>query len=187
MTGPQKEVAGPEANGTGDQMTSEDHGKHTALTLLSAIIAAPTAQVAEVLTVCTPDDVRLIDAPVAAALDVAKDLADAGIQPVVEVLHAECMRRGLYAGQGRLIALRIVDAFAPSSGRPPVPELLPELAAACLAAVFRARLDSACHGIGAVTWTAPESDLWTWLLREGQVARDTLGRLARLRGERADD
>lgn len=151
------------------------------LQLLAAVIVAPATQVAEVLQACRPEDVQLVDAPTATALDVAAILAGAGKNPTAELLNAELLRSGLFDGHaGELVKARLLDAASPAG----LPELLPELAAAVLAQVFRARLAAAGEALTAGAAAAPESDLWELLRREGTRARDLLGRLDRLRGER---
>lgn len=168
---------------TGANLVDENHAQRSALALLSAILGAPAAQVAEVLAVCTPADVALLDPPVSIALEGAAKLAAAGTDPGHEILHADLLRSGKLSGNtGRLAAFRMIDAASPSHS----PVLLPELAAACLSAVLRVRLDAAGRALTAGAWVDPESDLWALLLREGQRARDLRDRLARLRGEPVD-
>ena len=148
--------------------------------LLSAVLAAPAAQVAEVLGVCTPDHVRLLDAPTAVALDIAAEIAGYGRPPTADVVNAELLRRGAYAGhRGDLVRFRMIDAASPVHP----PELLPELASAVLASVFRARLRAAGEALASGADTAPEADLWALLLREGTAVRELRERLARVRGE----
>ena len=161
---------------TGGRISAES----TALPLLSGVLAAPAAQVAEVLGVCTPDHVRLLDAPVAVALDVAAEFAESGRPPTADVVNAELLRRGAYAGhRGDLVRFRMLGAASPVHP----PELLPELASAVLAAVFRARLRVAGEALASGADSAPESDLWALLLREGAAVRELRDRLAQVRGE----
>lgn len=151
-------------------------------TLLAATILAPARQVSEVLRVCRPDDVRLLDAPTATALEVAADLANAGQAPEAVLLNAELLRRGLLAGhKGELVRDRMLDAVTTVA----MPELLPEYAAAVLARVFRARLAAAGQGFVDGAENGVESDLWTLLVREGAELRGIWQRLAAVRGEAA--
>lgn len=151
------------------------------LQLLSAVIVAPAGQVAEILSVCRPEDVRLLDAPAATALDVAAELAVAGIAPGATVLDAELLRRGLYAGHvGELVKVKLLDAVTTMAHA----ELLPEYAASVLARVFRARLAAAGEALAAGADTAPESELWQLLTREGAELRQIRERLTAVRGER---
>ena len=152
----------------------------TAISLLSAALAAPATQAAEALQVCTPELVRIIDPPTAAALDVVADLAASGRQPTADLVNAELLRRGAYAGhRGDLVRFRMINAASPQQA----PELLPEFSSAVLASVFRARLRAAGEALAAGADTAPESDLWHLLVREGAAIRGLRDRLAAVRGE----
>lgn len=150
--------------------------------LLAAVLLAPPRQVVDVLNVCCPEDVRLLDAPIATVLEVALELANAGKPPTAPVLGAELLRRGQYEGHaGDLVRTRVADAVTTVA----YPELLPEYAAAILARVFRARLAAAGEAFTAGAETAPESDLWTLLVREGAALRAIWDRLSLTRGEAA--
>lgn len=147
--------------------------------LLAATLLAPAAQVADALRVCRPDDVRLLDAPTAAVLDVALELASAGRAPDAALVGAELLRRGAYAGSsGDLIRTRLADAVTTIA----YPELMPEYAASVLARVFRARLAAAGEAFTASAEDAPEFDLWSLLIREGKELRAIWERLAAVRG-----
>lgn len=148
--------------------------------LLAATLLAPASQVAEVLRVCRPDDVRLLDAPIATALDVALDLATAGRQPDAVLLNAELLRRGLLADhKGELVKNRMHAAVTTVA----YAEMLPEYAAAVLARVFRTRLAAAGETFTEHAETGVESDLWTLLVREGAALREIWQRLGAVRGE----
>ncbi|WOC12613.1 hypothetical protein [Gordonia sp. MP11Mi] len=150
--------------------------------LLAAVLLAPSRQVVDVLNVCRPEDVRLLDAPIATVLDVALEIARSGKPPAAAVLGAELLRRGLYdAHAGDLVRTRMADAVTTVA----YPELLPEYAASILARVFRARLAAAGEAFTAGAETAPESDLWTLLVREGAALRAIWDRLSSTRGEAA--
>ena len=166
--------------GRGEDPTGGRIEHESTVPLLSAVLAAPAVQVVELLQVCTPDHVRLLDAPSAVALDVAAEVAGSGRPPTPDVVNAELLRRGAYAGhRGDLVRFRVIDA----ASRQHPPELLPELASAVLAGVFRARLRAAGEALADGADTAPESDLWHLLVREGAAVRELRDRLARVRGE----
>lgn len=152
----------------------------TAVPLLSAILEASAGQASDVLVACTPDEVQLVDAPTATILDVVLDLAQDGKRPAAVTVNAELQRRGLYAGNhGSLIQARMLDAASPAHP----PEMLPELASAVLATVFRARMQATGEALVQGAQAAPEIDLWTVLLRAGTQARELRARLAAVRGE----
>ncbi|WP_353109449.1 hypothetical protein [Gordonia sp. (in: high G+C Gram-positive bacteria)] len=153
-----------------------------ALPLLSACLRAPAPQVADVLRTCRPDDVRLIDAPTAAALDICLELAESDRAPDATLVNAELQRRGLYSHHtGELTRNRLFDAVSPAHQ----PELLPEYAAVVLATVLRARFTALGEALTEGAETATEDDLWETLTREGKKARETRDRLTRCRGGRA--
>ncbi|WP_448221959.1 hypothetical protein [Gordonia iterans] len=147
--------------------------------LLSAVMnAAACRQVTQVLRFCRPADVALLDAPTAAALDVALELAAEGRQPGAVVLNAELLRRGAYEGHhGDLLRSRVLDAASPAEP----PERLPEFASAVLGAVYRARVLAAGEALTAGAATSSEDDLWTLLEREGRAIRALRDSLAALR------
>lgn len=148
--------------------------------LIAAVILAPAPRVVDALTQCSPDDVRLLDAPIATALDVALDLAQAGRTPDAVLLNAELLRRGLYDGHvGELVRTALLDAGTTVAW----PEQLQHYAASVLAQVFRARLAATGAAFVESAETGVESDLWTLLLREGTELRQVWERLNTVRGE----
>ncbi|MCF8606790.1 hypothetical protein L5I01_25890 [Gordonia sp. HY442] len=152
----------------------------SAVPLLSAILAAQPAQVAETLAACTPRDVELVDEPAAAILEVVAELAASGRTTTAETVSAELLRRGMYEGHhGDLIKGRMIDAASPQYA----PEMIPELGSALLATVLRARLQAAGEALVSGAPTAPEVDLWNVLLRAGTQIRELRSRLASVRGE----
>lgn len=150
--------------------------------LLAATLSAPAHQVAEILTVCSPNDIGLLDPPTATALEVVADLVAHGQDADATRLVAELLRRGLYSGrQGELVRDRVLAATTKHVAATTYPELLPEYAAAVMAQVFRARLAAAG---AAFTENAPngvEDDLWQLIIREGKELRGIWDRLAKLR------
>ncbi|MFZ2509776.1 MAG: hypothetical protein WAW85_01615 [Gordonia sp. (in: high G+C Gram-positive bacteria)] len=175
---PEKET-GPGGNGAGQQISADRAQTNTTVALLSAIIdAAACRQVTTVLRFCRPEDVRLLDAPTATALDVALELANAGRVPSAVTLNAELLRRGCYDGHaGELVKARMLAASNPRE----YAERLTELAAAVLAEVYRARIAAAGHALTTGAATAPELDLWTLLEGEGRAVRAVRDSLATLR------
>ncbi|GAC81161.1 hypothetical protein [Gordonia malaquae] len=148
-------------------------------TLLAATLLAPAHQVAEILGVCQPDSVRLLDAPTATILELSLELAASGRAPDAAFVGAELLRRGHYAGHaGDLVRTRLAEAVTTVA----YPELMPEYAASVLARVFRARLAAAGEAFTASAEDAPEFDLWSLLIREGKELRAIWERLAAVRG-----
>lgn len=152
--------------------------------LFASLLGATPEQIVDALTVCRPDDVRLLDTPTADALDVALDLAKAGRKPSADVLNAELLRRGLYEGRrGALVQDRLWQAM---DGRVDVnPWLLPERAANVLDLVWRAKMTAFGQALIAGASTAAATDLRQLLTREFSNLRDLAERRRRVGGEPA--
>ncbi|UQE75794.1 hypothetical protein MYK68_04060 [Gordonia sp. PP30] len=165
-----------------------DQAQSSSIPLLSAVLSAENlAPIRTVLRFARPDDVRLIDAPTAAALDVALDMVDQGRQPTAVALHAELLRLGGYAGNaGEQVRNRVIAATSPAEP----PERLPEFAAAVLAEVYRAKFAALAYALDTMAETAAESELWVTLEREGRAiraVRDSLTALRQHSGAVSDD
>lgn len=164
--------AAPEHNLSQDQ--------DTAVALLAACLLAPARSVADVLDDCTVDDVELLDQPTAIALTVCHELANIRTKPAADIVSAELLRRGLYAGHsGNLVRSRILTAATITVW----PELLAQYAAAVLARVFRARIAAFGAALAEGAFVAGESDLWELLVREGTRARRIRSQLDHIRAE----
>lgn len=149
------------------------------LSLLAATFDASPGAIVSALTLVTPEDVRLLDAPTAQCLDVVLAMAKNGDQPAPVLLNAEMMRHGQYAGhRGELVKNRVLDAVTTA-----VPGVrLFEYASAVLAEVVRARMISAADAIAERARDGAEADAWQTFVREGSAVRGLWERLCEARG-----
>lgn len=149
------------------------------VSLLAATLDASPGTIVSALTLVTPEDVRLLDAPTAECLDMVLAMAKNGDQPAPVLLNAELMRHGLYAGhRGELVKNRVLDAVTTA-----VPGVrVFEYASAVLAEVVRARMISAADAIAERARDGAEADAWQTFIREGSAVRLLWERLCAARG-----
>ena len=150
------------------------------LCLLAATLHSSAASVVSALSVVTPDEVRLLDAPTATCLDAAVEMAKNGRAPAPVLLNDELLRSGAYSGHhGELAKNRMLDAVTTDAA----PERLWEFAGVILAQLVRARMLSAADAIAERARDGAEADAWQTFVREGAAVRSLWERLCSARGE----
>lgn len=150
------------------------------LCLLAAALHSSAAAVVSALSVVTPDEVRLLDAPTATCLDAALEMAKNRRAPVAVLLNDELLRSGAYSGHhGELAKNRLIDAVTTDAA----PERLWEFAGVILAQLVRARMLSAADAIAERARDGAEADAWQTFVREGAAVRSLWERLCSARGE----
>ncbi|WP_168706489.1 hypothetical protein [Gordonia paraffinivorans] len=161
---------------------TDNERKALTIALLAATIESNPKDIISSLTMVTPADIRLLDAPTADCLDVALQMAQAGRAPAAVLLNAELVRRGAYDGHhGNLRKLRMIDAVTTLA---PAVRLM-EYTSAVLAEVVRMRMIAAADAIADRARGGAEDDAWRTFIREGAAVRALYERLRAIRGEAA--